>query len=196
MKTALFLFSILTLTACNDFVNKSTNNERPYIEKSKTVSITNFDEVSILGASTAQIEVGQFNMVVTGDSTDLSDLRLTTTDNKFSYFFSKQENQRFGLKLAIKMPNLKSITVSAASKVTLYHFDNQQIVATIFGASELDAFNMTSKRAIVDVSGASKAKISVTDNLDAIVSGASQLLYRGNPVLKTTIMEGSTIKQD
>ena len=176
--------------------DQSVIDERLYIEKSKTVNITDFDEVNISGASTAQIAMGGFSMIITGDSTDLADLQLTTINNKFSYHFSKQEKQRFGLKFKIQMPVLKSVIVAGASKVMLAQFNNQQITANVSGASELDAFGMSSKKVIVDVSGASTAKISVTDNLEAIVSGASQLIYRGSPALKANVSIESTIRKD
>jgi hypothetical protein len=195
MKTFLFFVLILAVVACNQAVTNQSN-QRPYIEKSKTVNIADFDEVNISGASTAQIAIGGFSMTITGDSTDLTDLQLITTNNKFSYYFSKQEDRRYGLKFVIKMPILKSVIVAGASKVSLSQFSNQQISANVSGASELDAFSMSSKKAIIDVLGASKAKISVTDNLEANVSGASQLLYRGNPSLKVNVTSESTIKQD
>ena len=192
MKTILFALLMFSVMACDQAVI----DERLYIEKSKTVNITDFDEVSVTGASTAQISMGGFSMTITGDSTDLADLQLTTINNKFSYHFSKQEKQRFGLKFKIQMPVLKSVIVAGASKVMLAQFNNQQITANVSGASELDAFGMSSKKVIVDVSGASTAKISVTDNLEAIVSGASQLIYRGSPALKANVSIESTIRKD
>ena len=192
MKTTLFALLMLTLVACNQVVI----NQRPYIEKSRTANISDFEEVIISDATTAQIAMGGFSMTITGDSTDLADLQLTTINNKFSYHFSKQEKQRFGLKFKIQMPILKSVIVAGASKVMLAQFNNQQITANVSGASDLDAFGISSKKAIIDVSGASTAKISVTDNLEAIVSGASQLIYRGSPALKANVSIESTIRKD
>jgi hypothetical protein len=66
----------------------------------------------------------------------------------------------------------------------------------VSGAGSYRALDLASTNADVDVSGASKATISVSDDLKAEASGAAKILYRGTP--KSREIEssgGSSIKQ-
>ena len=88
-----------------------------------------------------------------------------------------------------------AIEVSGASKVTLEgSADNARLEAS--GASTLNLENLTVREADADISGASRATISVTDTLSAEVSGASNLTYIGNPTLRrVSTSGGSTINR-
>lgn len=68
--------------------------------------------------------------------------------------------------------------------------------AEVSGASSMKAFTMPVANAILNVSGASVAKVNVSDNLEAIVSGASTVIYRGNPVISQDLSGGSSLQHD
>ena len=198
MKSVLIFFCAVILTACEGYMNQSTTSfeRRPYNEISKVLQIKNFNAVSITGASSAEITNGVFEVIVKGDSIDLQDLQVSVLNGKLTYDILQKPIQRFGIKWNIKVPAIAAVEVSGASKVIIHQFNNQQLIANISGASTLDAFGMSTQSAEIDVSGASVAKVNVQKTLAAKVSGASQLIYRGNPTLKTNISGASTIKQD
>jgi hypothetical protein len=87
------------------------------------------------------------------------------------------------------------MNLSGASVVDLRGQTNN-LQAEISGASSLKAFNMPALNADLHVSGASVAKVSVSDNLDAVVSGASTVIYRGNPTVHEEISGGSSLQRD
>jgi Putative auto-transporter adhesin, head GIN domain len=68
--------------------------------------------------------------------------------------------------------------------------------AEVSGASSIKAFTMPVVNAHLNVSGASVAKVTVSENLDAIVSGASTVFYRGNPVITEEVTGGSSLQRD
>jgi hypothetical protein len=71
------------------------------------------------------------------------------------------------------------ITQSGASDLTLIGTTNN-LITQISGASTLKSYSLTSKQANVTATGASTAKIFVTDKLVANASGASNIKVKGN----------------
>jgi len=57
------------------------------------------------------------------------------------------------------------------------------LVATVSGASHVELSEFRVHNAIVNLSGASRSTVNLDGRLDAVVSGASHLLYLGNPTM-------------
>jgi hypothetical protein len=87
------------------------------------------------------------------------------------------------------------LVLSGGSKLDIEGLGDEMI-AEVSGASELNAFGYPVRAADVNVSGASLGKVTVSDNLDAVASGASQLLYRGSPSVKSDVSGASAIEED
>jgi hypothetical protein len=73
-----------------------------------------------------------------------------------------------------------SLDTSGASKVTLAG-ETQHLNIDVSGASNIDAENLNAVRADVDASGASKIFVSVSGELHSEASGASRIVYTGDP---------------
>ena len=63
------------------------------------------------------------------------------------------------------------------------------------GASELDALDFVIKHCELDVSGASEARVNVTENLEVDVSGAASVRYKGNPQVSQDVSGAGSIKK-
>jgi putative autotransporter adhesin-like protein len=72
------------------------------------------------------------------------------------------------------------VGLSGASRATL-EGSASTIDADVSGASRLSSFDLTTEEASVEVSGASTAELTVEDELEATVSGASSVRYEGDP---------------
>lgn len=68
----------------------------------------------------------------------------------------------------------------------------QQMNAQLSGASDMDAFDFKSKNISIDLSGSSDATIYVTHELKAVISGASDLNYKGNPKITNQDISGAS----
>jgi hypothetical protein len=88
-----------------------------------------------------------------------------------------------------------NIVLSGASKLDLDGLGDE-IKVEISGASELMAFEYPVRAANVNVSGASHGRVTVSDDLDAIASGASRLLYRGSPSVTSDVSGASAVQKD
>jgi hypothetical protein len=84
-------------------------------------------------------------------------------------------------------------TLSGASTATVGGKANNLLI-TVSGASNTELSNFIVHNAKVNLSGASQATINLDGRLDADLSGASRLVYIGNPTLgDISVTGGSTI---
>ncbi len=93
------------------------------------------------------------------------------------------------IRIWLKTNELKS-KISGAGDLNLKG-TSKLLDATIKGAGDLKAFNLEVEKAIVKVSGAGDAKINVSQNLDADVSGAGSIIYKGNPGERNVSITGA-----
>ncbi|MCE7064495.1 head GIN domain-containing protein [Dyadobacter sp. CY326] len=85
--------------------------------------------------------------------------------------------------------------LSGASELNLFG-EGKYLDAEVSGASELNAFDMKVQESELEVSGASNAKVCVSELLKVDASGASSVRYKGNPDLDKKTSGGSTVRQD
>ena len=91
----------------------------------------------------------------------------------------------------------KSIDLSVSGgSVMKLHGLGDELKADISGASTLSAFDYPVGRADVVLTGASDAKLTVSDELRVNASGASRVSYRGNPQVEETSTGGSVVGRD
>lgn len=99
-------------------------------------------------------------------------------------------------KAVISVPSLEAINLTGASHADV-HGLTDELRAEINGASKLDADDLWVKNMRINVSGASKAEVNVTDSLWAQANGASKIEYKGNPAVQQSISLGaSKIKRE
>jgi len=91
------------------------------------------------------------------------------------------------LKLSAEDVNLDC---SGASEMDIYG-SAETIDLDVSGASHIDAFEFEVKICKADVSGASRAKVFVTGELSAEVSGAASLKYKGDAVITNHDVSGA-----
>ncbi|UTA66260.1 head GIN domain-containing protein [Emticicia sp. 21SJ11W-3] len=87
------------------------------------------------------------------------------------------------------------IDLSGASDLII-EGNGKNLEAEISGASKLYAFDADIEKANLDVSGASSAKVTVSNNLRVSASGASKVRYRGNPVVSSNTSGSSHVEKD
>ncbi len=104
------------------------------------------------------------------------------------------------IKIIISAPDIENLNISGASKVSVVNLNNESLnvdlsgasklscagqtnnlTIDLSGASNLDGENLKSENVSVEASGASKATVSVKTDFKADLSGASKVIYFGNP---------------
>ncbi|PZR75518.1 MAG: hypothetical protein DLM73_05160 [Chthoniobacterales bacterium] len=72
-----------------------------------------------------------------------------------------------------------------------------ELMATMSGASKLDAADLKVRTAELSISGAGKADVSASEVLKVAISGAGKVTYSGNPTIEKDISgAGSVRKRD
>lgn len=87
------------------------------------------------------------------------------------------------------------VVLSGASVLNV-RGSGETLKAELSGASVLKAFNYPVTTADVRATGASDGNVTVTDALKAVASGASKIVYRGNPTVDSDVSGASTVRQD
>lgn len=85
--------------------------------------------------------------------------------------------------------------LSGASYLNL-RGEAQELRADISGASALKAFGFPVMRADVVCSGASDGSLTVTEYLKVVATGASHVVYRGDPTVDSDVSGSSEVERD
>ncbi|MCD4682925.1 MAG: DUF2807 domain-containing protein [Bacteroidales bacterium] len=93
------------------------------------------------------------------------------------------------LDLKLGAQNL-TLDLSGASQIELYG-SAETVDLDLSGASHLDAYDFEAEVYKADISGAAHAKIFVSKELSADVSGAASLKYKGDPMIKHHDVSGA-----
>lgn len=80
--------------------------------------------------------------------------------------------------------------VSSAGDVTLKG-TAQMLDATVSGAGDLKASNLEAHKVIAKAKGAGTAKVNAVQSIDADISGAGSIIYKGNPVDRIVNISGA-----
>lgn len=90
--------------------------------------------------------------------------------------------------------NTLKIIISGAGKLLMSGNANNQDIS-ITGAGEYNAGNLTSKIGTININGAGKGTVKVSSSLNAVINGAGQIYYIGNPKVTPQMNGAGTIKQ-
>ncbi len=164
--------------------------------------IADFSALEVAGAYQIQWSSGKPSLTI---STDQNLLPLITTSvNGNALHIDWEENLRptKGIKIIISSASLTDVKLNGAVSVTAGNLSGPELKlesngassitvdgsvtnleANLSGTTRLNATSLHTETARVLLNGASYADVTVTESLDASVSGAGVLTYGGNPKL-------------
>ena len=112
--------------------------------------------------------------------------------------------------MSIKMPHFRGINSEGTSNIKVRAIDADILSIQIYGASiislegralllrgllegatDLNALKLTTEKVDLNMAGAAKAKINVSQRLKVSASGAAEILYSGRPVKIVKDLEGA-----
>jgi hypothetical protein len=152
------------------------------------VSLPGLKELNISGASHGKLENiqsdGDLAIVLSGASTiDAGNISVARLDLKV--------NGASTIKGDMKTAGDAKMDVSGASKVELTGASSAMDLK-VSGASKTELGKFSIQNAQAEISGASNCYITLNGKLDANVSGASSLLWSGNPVMGDIQISGAS----
>ncbi|MEP6924289.1 MAG: head GIN domain-containing protein [Pyrinomonadaceae bacterium] len=165
-------------------------------------NVTGFKGVHTGGAMQLEISVGkEFSVELEGDDNILPTIKTEVRGDKL--YFERKEGRiwsRGRVIARVTMPELNDLDISGASSAIVNNVKTESLkidasgaskieisgeardlAVEVSGASKLDAENLKTERTKVEASGASKVSIFASEAVDADASGASKIVYSGNP---------------
>lgn len=169
--------------------------------KTEQREVSEFRSVRVGGAIVVEITAQKdYSLEVEGDDNILPLIKTDIDGDTLKISSEKGYSTSNPIKVKISAQNIDDLDLSGASKVSIVNLDNESLNVDSSGASKIScegktknltvdmsgASNFDSEKLVadgvsIDASGASKATVSVKDSLKADLSGASKVVYYGNP---------------
>lgn len=196
---SLFSFGRVTGKIFNfSFVSKIDGSA---VAASEVRNAHDFTGVEVGGVFQVEIVTGkQFRLEVQADDNLLQYVKTEVHDGVLKIETTEKINSHTQMRIRVVAPNIESIEASGACEVSVDGVRNSSLVidtsgaskiklsgetanleVRVSGSSSIDAEGLKTKAAQVEASGASDVNLFVTERLKSAASGASQILYSGNP---------------
>lgn len=164
-------------------------------------NVSEFTKVDVGGAFKVEIVAGKEHSVEVEADDNLLPLISTRIDGEtLKIETEKRFSTGRGLKVRITAPNIERLKLSGASNAVLSNVENEDLILDLSGAarvkvsgktgtltldmsgrSKIDTGELSAVKVVVDGSGASRATVNVSEDLNADLSGASKVRYTGSP---------------
>ena len=159
---------------------------------SRVIDLDTFEGIEASNAVSIEVKAGEAQHVIVR-ARDVNSVTAAVEDGVLKIANRGDNNHT---EVEIHVPTLRQLNLSGASRAEV-EGKTDELTANISGASNLKASDLTVQNLHLNVSGASKAEVTVTDSLWAQASGASKIKYHGNPSLRKSISIGaSSIRKD
>lgn len=207
----------LTLSACEVSLPGVNVTQGSGTQKTETRAVSGFTGVVLQGAGTLTIrQTGTESLTITTDDNILP--LLTATVNNGVLELGGQERTiprpTSGIKWDVTVKNLSSVGLTGAGSINVENVNTSSLVSRISGAGTMNitgratsqsvnvtgagnysARNFTTSNATIQISGAGNAAVSVSEALNATVSGAGVVTYYGTPKVTQNISGPGVVRQ-
>ncbi|CAN5662606.1 head GIN domain-containing protein [soil metagenome] len=164
-------------------------------------NVSDFKTVEVGGAFVVEITAQKdYSLEVEADDNLLHFIKTEFDGETLRIETERKISSSNPIKIRISAPDIENLNISGASKISVVNLDNENLsvdssgaskiscegktnnlTVEMSGASNFEGENLNAEKVIVDASGASKASVSVKNELRADLSGASKVVYFGNP---------------
>lgn len=213
MKKLLFLVIVISLlTACKNI----TGIQGSGTAKTETRNVSGFKGIKAGGAINLDITFKpEYTVTVEADDNLLEYITTEVDGSALVIGIKDSVSSKSKINIKITMPELTDLDISGASTANVSGFKGDKLVAGFSGASKakidgevrefngrasgassIDAANLKAENADVNSSGASSITVNASGDLKADASGASKVLYIGDPKsLKQNASGASSVKK-
>jgi Putative auto-transporter adhesin, head GIN domain len=205
----LLTFAALALGGCHISGIKGnghiTTEDRP---------VQDFTSVEAEGAFDIQWVSGPASCSIRTDDNLLKHVETSMSGKKLRLEWHGQLHPTHGMKVRLSSGGLTGARLTGAVRLTAtrlsgngFYLDGtgatrvtvdgavNELLATLTGASKLDAEALQVKVAELSISGAGKAEVSASDTLKVAISGAGKVTYNGNPTIERHVSGAGSIRK-
>lgn len=176
--------------------------------------VQEFTSVEAEGAFDIDWVPGAPNFSIRTDDNLLRYVETTMVGNKLHLEWHGQLHPTHGMKVKISSRALTGARLTGAVRLSAsslagsgFYLDGtgatrvtaagtvNELMATMTGASKLDAESLQVKTAELSISGAGKAEVSASDVLKVAISGAGKVTYHGNPAVEKHVSGAGSVRK-
>jgi len=176
--------------------------------------VQDFTSVEAEGAFDIQWVSGPPSCTIKTDENLLRHVETSMSGGKLRLEWNGQLHPTHGMKVKIASRSLSGARLTGAVRLTAtrltgngFYLDGtgatrvtvdgavDELMATLTGASKLDAEELRVRSALLSISGAGKAEVSASDTLKVAISGAGKVTYTGNPAIERQISGAGSIRK-
>ena len=180
----------------------------------QTRVVQEFSSVEAEGAFTIDWVPGPASCTITTDENLQARVETRMKGSKLELSWHGQLRPTRGVKVKLSSSTLTAAQLTGAVRLTAtklsgkgFYLDGSgatrvtvdgmvgELLATMSGASRLDADDLQVKAAQLSISGAGKAEVWASDSLKVSISGAGKVTYRGNPTVEKDISGAASVRK-
>jgi hypothetical protein len=176
--------------------------------------VTEFSSVEAEGAFDIEWVPGPPSCTIRTDENLLRHVETTMNGKKLQLEWHGQLHPTHGMKVKLSSGSMNSARLTGAVRLSGTRLSGKgfylegtgatrvtvdgtvdELLATMSGASKLDAESLQTKLAELSISGAGKAEVSASEVLKVAISGAGKVTYNGNPTLEKHISGAGSVRR-
>jgi Putative auto-transporter adhesin, head GIN domain len=176
--------------------------------------VQDFTSVEAEGAFDIEWVPGTASCTIRTDENLLRHVETSMSGNKLRLEWHGQLRPTHGMKVKLSSSSLTGARLTGACRLAATKLSGKgfylegtgatrvtvdgtvnELMATMSGASKLDAESLQVKTAELSISGAGKAEVSASESLKVAISGAGKVTYNGNPTIEKHISGAGTIRK-
>ena len=205
----LFTFAALALGGCHVTGIKGDGNLT-----TETRSISDFTSVEADGAFTINWSAGPTALKITTDENLQRHIETSMKGKKLQLDSHGQLRPTEGIKVTLSSSALTGASLNGAVRLTAKRLSGKgfylegtgatrvivdgtvnELMATMSGASRLDADSLQAETVALSIAGAGKAQVAASKVLKVSISGAGKVTYSGNPTIEKHISGAGSVRQ-
>lgn len=205
----LLTFAALALGGCHITGIKGNGNIT-----TETRTVPDFTSVEADGAFTITWANAPAGLKVTTDQNLLNHVETTVRGTKLRIHSRGQLRPTDGIKVTLSSSGLSGASLTGAVRLTATKLSGKgfylegtgatrvivdgavtELMASMSGASRLEAALLQAEAVQLSISGAGKAEVAASKTLKVAISGAGKVTYTGNPTVEKRISGAGSVRQ-
>lgn len=177
------------------------------VRKSEQRDVAPFTSILTEGAYEIEIVSQQpQSLLLEGDDNVLPLVSTAVANGVLHISSTRSYSTSNGVRIKISVPNIEGVSANGAGTIDVSRVKNDKfeidsngapsikvsgetksLRIDANGAGKIDTHKLRASEAVVDSKGVSKVELHAKDKLDVTVSGPSQVIYEGDPVVNRTV---------
>ena len=177
-------------------------------------SVSDFTSVEADGALTITWSNAPVTLQITTDRNLLSRIQTTVEGGKLRIHSRGELRPTKGIKVIVSSSAISGARLTGAVRLTATKLSGKgfylegtgatrvvvdgqvsELMATMSGASRLDAESLQAETVALSIAGAGRAEVAASKALKVAISGAGKVTYIGNPTVEKRISGAGSVKQ-